>query len=172
MRVRVSRRWLAGRLLLLAALAVLVVLLSASVADAAGGGPVIERHHVMEVRLEHDDLFLDLCGIDQTTTFTQVDSLKTFPDGSQTFHVERSFIPDDPRLPIERDAATAYFAPDHITMLRLVGKPLQLIGPDGGVRLLDAGQVLFGDPRVQHGREDANPAVTDLAPFYCPPPGS
>ena len=154
-----------GRLVLLAVLALLV---SVPVADAAGGRPVIERQHVVELRLVPDQFFIDLCGIVTNTTVKELDILKTYPDGSQSFHVERSFIPDDPRLPIERGAATAYFTPDG-TMLRLLGKPLQLIGPDGGVRTLDAGQVVFGDPRVVHGHEDVNPLNTDLAPFYCPP---
>jgi hypothetical protein len=50
-----------------------------------------------------------------------------------------------------------------------VGKPIQLIGPDGGVRLLDAGWVEFdpdgnaSDVRGPHPSLDA-----DLRDYYCP----
>jgi hypothetical protein len=57
--------------------------------------------------------------------------------GSEQVHVVRTFVSDDPRLPIERGAGTTFIAPDGTR--KVVGKPLQLIGPDGGVRILDAG---------------------------------
>jgi hypothetical protein len=149
-------------------------MVSPTIADAAhgtDGAPVIERQHVIDYRLTPDDFFIDLCGIVTNTTVKEVDDLKTWPDGSQSFHAERSFIPDDPRLPIERGAGTSYFAPDG-TMLRVIGKPIQLIGPDGGVRALDAGQTVLGDPMVLHGHHDVGINNPDLAPFYCPPSGS
>jgi hypothetical protein len=142
----------------------------AAPAPGASGKPVIDRQRVDEV-LRPDQFFIDLCGIVTNTTVKEVDILKTWPDGSQTFHVERSFIPEDPRLPVEKGAATAYFAPDG-TMLRVVGKPIQLIGPHGGVRAIDAGQTVLGDPDVLHGHHDIGIDNEDLAPFYCPPAGS
>jgi hypothetical protein len=142
----------------------------ADAADGSGGGPVIERQHFVDY-LAPDDFFIDLCGIVTNTTVKELDILKTWPDGSQQFHVERSFIPEDPRLPIERGVGTSYFAPDG-TMLAVIGKPIQLIGPDGGVRALDAGQTLLGDPMALHGRHDVGINNEDLAPFYCPPSGS
>jgi hypothetical protein len=149
-------------------------IVSPKIAEAAahdsGSGPVIERQHYTDY-LAPDDFFIDLCGIVTNTTVKELDILKTWPDGSQSFHVERSFIPEDPRLPIERGAGTSYFAPDG-TMLAIKGKPIQLIGPDGGVRALDAGLTLLGDPAVVHGHNDVGIDNEDLAPFYCPPSGS
>jgi hypothetical protein len=58
-------------------------------------------------------------------------TIKMWPDGSQSLHVVRSFIPDDPRLPIELGAGTAYYAPDG-NQTRSTGAPIHLIGPDGG----------------------------------------
>lgn len=141
---------------------------TSAAAHGSGGAPVVERQHSVD-RLAPDDFFLDLCGITTDTTVKELDILKTWPDGSQTFHVERSFIPDDPRLPIERGAGTSSFAPDG-TLLSITGKPIQLIGPDGGVRALDAGLTLLGDPTVVHGHNDVGLDNEDLAPFYCPPP--
>jgi hypothetical protein len=146
-----------------------------TIADAAhgtGGAPVIERHHVIDRRLTPDDYFIDLCGIVTNTTVKEVDDLKTWPDGSQTFHTERSFIPDDPRLPIERGAGTGYFAPDG-TQLAVIGKPIQLIAQrGGGVTALDAGLTILGDPLVHHGHLSVGPGHEDdfeyLRQFYCP----
>jgi hypothetical protein len=136
-------------------------------ASGGGGAPTIEHARYTDV-LAPDDFLLDLCGIETNTTVTELDILKTWPDGSQTFHVERTFVPDDPRLPIERGAGTSYFAPDG-TQLRIVGKPIQLISRrGGGVRALDAGQTILGDPTVVHGHTDVGLGNEDLAPFYCP----
>lgn len=134
---------------------------------ASAEGPTIERGRFEERFF--DDLILELCGIETFTTLTQTFSVKTFPDGSEHVHVVRTFVPDDPRIPIERGAATAFVAPDGTRTV--IGKPLQLLGPDGGVRLLDAGLVEFGDELVIHGRHDElvfDPDV-DLASYYCPP---
>jgi hypothetical protein len=54
-------------------------------------------------------------------------------------------------------------------MTRIVGKPIQLIGPHGGVRALDAGQTVLGDPTVAHGHIDIGIGNEDLASYYCPP---
>jgi hypothetical protein len=102
----------------------------------------------------------------------EVDDLKTWPDGSQTFHTERSFIPDDTRLPIERGAGTSYFhSPDPQTLYRLDGKPIQLIAQrGGGVTALDAGLTILGDPLVHHGHLSVGPSddLAYLRQFYCP----
>jgi hypothetical protein len=63
-----------------------------------------------------------------------------------------TFVPDDPRIPIERGAATAFVAPDGTRTV--IGQSIQLFGPDGGIRLLEAGLVEFGDELVVHGRHD------------------
>jgi hypothetical protein len=67
-------------------------------------------------------------------------------------------------LPIEKGAATTLFSPDGSRTV--VGKPVQLIGPDGGVRLLDAGWVQFGDDVTVRGPHPFLDA--DLADYYCP----
>lgn len=140
---------------------------AAELATGGGGTPIVEHAEYVDY-LAPDDFFIDLCGIVTNTTVREVDTLKTWPDGSQSFHVERSFVPDDPRLPTERGAGTAYFSPDG-TMTAITGKPLQLIGPDGGVRALDAGLTLLGGPTVlHHGHLDVGIDDTDLTRFYCP----
>ena len=59
----------------------------------------------------HDDFIFDMCGIDTWTTVTERWTLKTWPDGSQTFHTRRTFVPDDPRIPIEKGAGTGSSPP-------------------------------------------------------------
>lgn len=111
-----------------------------------------------------DDFLLELCGIETFTTVTERWTLKEFHDGSATLHVVRTFVPEDPRIPIERGAATSFFAPDGTQ--RVVGMPIQLIGPDRGVTILDAGWVEFGDELTVRG---PHPSLeVDLADYYCP----
>ena len=147
---------------------VLVALPVGPAESAQASGPVIEQVHYTDY-IVADDFFIDLCGIVTNTTVKETDILQTFPDGTQTFHTERSFIPDDPRLPIEKGAGTSWFAADHETILRIAGKPIQLFEPDGGIRALDAGLLIIGDPNVSHGHVDVGKDNPDLAPFYCPP---
>jgi hypothetical protein len=136
-------------------------------ARAAAAAPVVEHSEYTDV-LAPDDFFVDLCGIVTSTTVKEVDILKTWPDGSQTFHVERSFVPSDPRLPIERGAGTAYFAPDG-SMTAITGKPIQLIDRHGGVRALDAGLTVLGGPTVvHHGHLDVGIDNPNLSALYCP----
>lgn len=130
----------------------------------AASGPTIE-HNQIEERF-FDDFIADLCGIETFTTLTQTFTVMDFPDGSEQVHVVRIFMPDDPGLPIERGAGTTFITPDGTSTV--VGKPIQLIGPDGGVRLLDAGLVTFGDELLVHGPHPSLEAE-DLAPYYCPP---
>jgi hypothetical protein len=132
---------------------------------SSAAGPTIERGRFRERFF--DDFILELCGIETYTTLTQVFSVKTFPDGSEQVHVVRTFVSDDPRLPIERGAGTTFVAPDGTRTV--IGKPIQLIGPDGGVRLLDAGLVEFGDELVVRGPHPSLDA--DLAEYYCPVQG-
>lgn len=142
-----------------------IFLLGLHAVPAAAAGPTIERGRFQERFF--DDYILEACGIETYTTWTQVFSVKTFPNGAEHVHVVRTFDPDDPRLPIEKGAATAFVAPDGTRTV--VGKPLQIIGPDGGVRLVDAGWVQFGDEIVMHGHHPVRPWIDDLAPYYCPP---
>jgi hypothetical protein len=138
---------------------VLLLLLPATVSASS---PAIERNSYVD-RFA-DDFILELCGIETYTTVTERWSLKTFAGGSERLHVVRTFVSDDPRLPIEKGAATTFISPDGSRTV--VGKPVQLIGPDGGVRLLDAGWVQFGDDVTVRGPHPFLDA--DLADYYCP----
>lgn len=116
-----------------------------------------------------DDFIFDLCGIETYTTVTERWTLKVYPDGSEVFHNVRTFVPDDPRIPIEKGAATSFNAPDGSR--RVVGKPIQLFYPDGGVKTLDAGQAIFdehGDLVDVRGRHDFMVGSTSEADLYCP----
>ena len=70
-----------------------------------------ERQPIRTTDRFHDDFILDMCGIDTWTTVTERWTLKTWPDGSQTFHTRRTFVPDDVRIPIEKAPAPASLPP-------------------------------------------------------------
>lgn len=136
-----------------------------SAAAAAGGGPVITKGGGSETF--DDDFILDVCGIVTETTVTERWTHKQFADGSETLQVVRTFDPADPRLPIEKGAATSFTAADGIR--RVVGKPLHLIWPHGGTRVVDAGWVVFdADGNVVEMRGPHPSLGADLADLYCP----
>ena len=139
------------------------VLSLALAAPVSASGPTIEHGRIEERFL--DDFILELCGIETFTTLTQSFTVKVFPDGSEQIHVVRTFVPEDPRIPVERGAATTFVTPDGTRTV--VGKPIQLFGPDGGVRLLDAGLVTFEEELLVRGPHPSL-EVDNLAPFYCP----
>lgn len=115
----------------------------------------------------YDDFIFELCGIDTFTTLTERWTFKEFSDGSTILHVNRTFVPDDPRIPVEKGAGSSLTAPDGTRTV--VGKPTQLFDPDGGIRLLDAGLAVldpFGNVLVLHGHSES--LGVDLAPYYCP----
>ena len=144
------------------ALAVAISLLPAA---ALARGP--ERETDSYTDYFHDDFILEMCGVDTWTTVTERWTLKTWPDGSQTFHTRRTFVPDDPRIPIEKGAGTGRFAPDGSKTV--TGKPLQLFDRDGGILLLGTGMGKFdpdGNVLVAHGHDEA--LQVDLAAYYCP----
>lgn len=126
-------------------------------------GPTVERGSTHETFF--DEFILDLCGIETMTTVIERWTLKTFPDGSQQFQASRTFIPDDVRVPIEKGAGMGFFTSDGVQTV--VGKPLQLISQQhGGVIVLDAGRVTFGDEIDVRG---PHPSLDmDLAELYCP----
>lgn len=135
-------------------------------ASAAGGKPAIERW-VDVYTLEHDDLYLDLCGIDTTTRATERWEIKTFPDGSQNVHVVRTYVSVDPRLPIEKGAAKAFY--DAAGNRTVVGTPIHLIGPRG-TTVIDAGRISLDAAENildAHGQHPLAPGA-DLAKYYCP----
>jgi hypothetical protein len=87
-----------------------------------------------------------------------------FPSGKVVTHVTRTFVPADPRVPIERGNGTRTIAPDGTESV--TGMPLQLVDQNGGVTLLDAGLIVFTDPPTVRG---PHPSFdVDLADYYCP----
>ncbi|HET8599424.1 MAG TPA: hypothetical protein VFL99_03795 [Segeticoccus sp.] len=130
---------------------------------ASASGPVIDHEQMRETFF--DDFVFELCGIETYTTLTQRFTVKTFADGSEQVQVVRTYVPDDPRIPIEKGAGSSFTAPDGTRTV--VGKPIQLMGAHGKVRLLDAGLVSFADELVVRG---PHPSLVepDLAPYYCP----
>jgi hypothetical protein len=145
-----------------------LVLVGAVAGVAQAGGRIVERDGGSFTETFFDEFIFDLCGIETYTTQTQRWSVKVFDDGSEIVHVTRTFVSEDPRLPIEKGAGTTFIAPDGTRTV--VGKPIQLIGPEGGIRLLDAGRVEFGDELIVHGRHPALDDILagDLAAYYCP----
>jgi hypothetical protein len=116
-----------------------------------------------------DEFIFDLCGIETYTTVTERWTLLAYADGSEVLHSVRTFVPDDPRIPIEKGAATSFIAPDGSR--RVVGKPIQLFYPDGGVKTLDAGQATFDERGTlvdTRGRDDFIVGSTSDADLYCP----
>jgi hypothetical protein len=151
---------MAARLGLLISAGLLLLVFLPSAVNAAG--PQIERGGFVERYF--DDFIYELCGIETYTTESQRWSVKVFPDGTEQVHVVRTFRSEDPRLPIEKGAATAFNYPDGTRTV--VGKPIQLLEPDGGIRLIGAGWTHFGEDGVTiRGRDGLN---VDLAEYYCP----
>lgn len=131
---------------------------------ATAVGPEIER--ASSVDRFPDDFILDLCGIETWTTVTERWSSKRFADGSEIFHVVRTFVPDDPRIPIEKGAATSFFAPDGSRTT--VGTPIHLFGPHGTM-LIDAGRAMFDADGNLITVNGPHPGLdADLAKYYCP----
>lgn len=150
------------RLTAIVALATGILAVTAPEAGASGGRPTQEQGRVVETFA--DDLLLDLCGIDTTTTMTQHFHVTTFPDGSQLVHETRTFVSADPRVPIEKGAGTSHWTADGIQTV--TGTPIHLISDQGTV-LLDAGRVTFADELDVRGPHPSL-FVPSLAPYYCP----
>lgn len=145
------------------ALAGALLLSVAATAMAVAAGPARESNSYTERFF--DDFIHDLCGVSTTTTLVERWTWKEFADGSATLHVVRTYFPDDPRIPIEKAAATSFFTPEGTQ--RVVGKPIHLISQDGGgTTILDAGWIEFGEQLVVRG---PHPSFdVDLAAYYCP----
>lgn len=116
-----------------------------------------------------DDFIFELCGIETYTTLTERWTLTIHRDGSEVLHVVRTFVPADARIPVEKGAATSFNAPDGSR--RVVGKPIQLFYPGGGVKTLDAGVAIFDEHGAlvdARGRHDFILGTTSEADLYCP----
>jgi hypothetical protein len=147
---------------LAAAAVALLAAVAATPAMAAGGKPTVEREVIEETFF--DDFILDICGVATNTTLTQRTTTKTFPDGSQTVHVNAEFVPDDPRIASERNAFTDRIAPDGT--LTTGGLAIRLYRKGEGTIIRDAGWVRFlEDGLVIRG---PHPFLeTDPADVYC-----
>jgi hypothetical protein len=140
-------------------------LAAAPATAASADAPVTERGSFVDTF--DDDFILDLCGIVTRTTLTQRWSSTVYADGSEIVHVVRTFVPEDPRVPVEKGAGTTFIAADGTR--RVVGKPIQLFYPDGGVRFLATGWVEFDpDGNISEARGAHSPLPEDLREFYCP----
>jgi hypothetical protein len=152
-----------GRLALAVAMVALIALVTAATAVAAPRGkPVVEREVIEETFF--DDFILDICGVATNTTLVQRTTTKTFPDGSQTVHVNAEFVPDDPTIASERNAFTDVIAPDGT--LTTKGLAIRLYRKGEGTIIRDAGWVRFlEDGLVVRG---PHPFLeTDPADVYC-----
>jgi hypothetical protein len=135
-------------------------------ATAASAAPPV-RESGSFVDTFDDDFIFDLCGITTRTTLTQRWSATVYSDGSEIVHVVRTFVPEDPRVPVEKGAGTTFIAPDGTR--RVIAKPLQLFDPDGGIRLLDAGSVTFDPEGNVTAVRGPHPSLdVDLRDYYCP----
>jgi hypothetical protein len=144
------------------AVAALAAFASAPALAGAAGKPTVEREVIVETFF--DDFILDICGVETQTTLIQRTTTKTFPDGSQTVHVNAEFIPDDPRIASERNAFTDRIAPDGT--VTTVGLAIRLYRKGEGTVIRDAGWVRFlEDGLVVRG---PHPFLdTDPADVYC-----
>jgi len=115
-----------------------------------------------------DDMIFDMCGIETWTTLKERWTFKDFGDGTLQLQVTRTFIPDDPRIPIEKGAGTGTTFADGTR--KVVGSPLRLYDRNGGLTLMGAGLVVFDpfeDPIRTRGQY---PDLSDeaLTQAYCP----
>ena len=136
----------------------------ATPAHAGGGRPAIERHTNTETFA--DDLILELCGVSTLTTLTERVTITDFPDGSSRLHLTRTYVSEDPRIPVEKGAGSSFTAPDGTR--RVVGTPIHLIGSHGTI-VIDAGSVTFGPDGQVIAEDGRHPTLEadGLAQYYC-----
>ena len=145
------------------AVAALIALVASTTAGAAPGGkPTVEREVIEETFF--DDFILDICGVETNTTLKQRTTTKTWPDGSQTVHINAEFVPDDPSIASERNAFTDVVAPDGTVTTK--GLAIRLYRKGEGTIIRDAGWVRFlEDGLVVRG---PHPFLeTDPVDVYC-----
>jgi hypothetical protein len=113
-----------------------------------------------------DDLILELCGVATMTTLTEKVTIHDYPDGSSTVHVQRRYVSADPRIPIERAAATSFISPDGSR--RVTGAPIHFIGTHGTI-VLDAGNIMFDQNGEIVDTRGPHPFINaaDVAQYYC-----
>ena len=80
--------------------------------------------------------------------------------------MQREYVSDDPRIPIERGAATSFTSADGSR--RVTGTPIHLIGTHGTI-VLDAGNIMFGPNGELVDTRGPHPFVVadEIAQYYC-----
>jgi hypothetical protein len=137
--------------------AVLVLALLTAVATAAG--PALAQAPRQPEHTSDSGTFVDpdlseICGAPITVTFTTRETTIYFEEGSEYPHQHlidfRATISGPGGFLIERDNFRVYHTEDARTF---TGKPVQLLSPDGGVVLRDAGYVKFFEDgtEIVHG---------------------
>lgn len=141
-----------------------VGMLAIGATSALAATPVTE-HSGRTVDTFFDDFIYEICGIETMTTVTERWTLTTYADGTQQFRASRTFVPADRRIPIERGAGMSFWDANGVQTVH--GSPIRLQSQQGGgIILLDAGLVTFGDDLTVHG---PHPSLgVDLADYYCP----
>ena len=144
------------------------LVLAAMVAAPAGAASPIYRESEAYTDRFPDDVILELCGIETWTTLKERWTFSEYADGSTRLQVVRTFIPDDPRIPIEKGAASSFNAADGSRVV--VGSPTRLTNRrGGGTIVVDAGRaVLDANGELVEGTGKAGSFTADFAELYCP----
>lgn len=126
---------------LVAAIAVLAIFPppGRAAAPGHGGRPTMERS--ASTVTFFDDYIFELCGVATDTTLTERVVTKTYPDGSQTVHINAWFVSEDPRIASEQDARTDVIEPDGTRTVK--GLAIRLYRKGEGTIIRDAGWVRF-----------------------------
>jgi hypothetical protein len=149
---------------LVRALAVATVGSAVLAGSAGAAAPTDQVSDSYTVRF-HDPL----CGVDQWTTLTERWTWTEFADGSATLQVVRSFVPDDPRLPVEKGSGVNHISADGTETV--TGAPLRLFWPEStgkhGVMVVAAGRAVFSEAGATF--RGTNPDLSDeaLDRYYC-----
>ena len=143
----------------------LAVVWSVGATPAAAAGPEVIKRTVVETF--QDDFIADLCGIVTTTTLTESLVIREWADGSAKVHVQRTYVPADPRVTIERSSRTETYAPDGT--VTMTGLAIMLVDQvSGRIVVRDAGQVTFSDDGIDFRGPHPFVEAEDQRPLYCP----
>jgi hypothetical protein len=142
----------------------------AAVGSAILAGSVSAASPTVRVSDSYTERFHDpLCGVDQMTTLTERWTWTEFADGSATLQVVRTFVPDDPRLPVEKGAGTNHISPDGTETV--TGAPLVLFWPEStgkhGVMVIAAGKAVFSEDGVTFRGDTPDLSDEALDRYYC-----
>ncbi len=140
--------------LLRSLLALTVVAALAAAAAPAGATAAGRPDHFSDSGTSVDAFFSEMCGVEITVTFSLRETTVFFEKGSEYPHQHlvqnRATISGPGGSLIVREAYRAYDTGDSSTV---TGLPLQILNPDGGVILRDAGSITFNEDgtSIVHG---------------------